>query len=152
VSLVVRRARLEELPELSDLCLRSKAVWGYVPAFIEACRDELTLRPDELATTRIAVAETDGGMSGVVQIKVTGPAADLLKLFIAPHELRHGLGRLLFGWAVAEARGMGATHLLIEADPDAAPFYRSLGACDIGVTASHSIFGRSIPKLRFELA
>jgi hypothetical protein len=57
LSLVVRQARLEELPGLSELCLRSKAVWGYDQAFLEACRSELTLLPEELRTTLVAVAE-----------------------------------------------------------------------------------------------
>jgi GNAT superfamily N-acetyltransferase len=149
--LIVRHATLEELPDLSDLCLRSKAVWDYDHAFLEACRSELTLRPDELATTRIAVAETDGGIAGVVQIKVMGTEAELLKLFIAPHGLRRGLGRPLFDWAVAEAKSLGATHLLIDADPDAAPFYRRLGAHDVGLAISHSIPGRTLPKLNFKL-
>ncbi|WP_315838341.1 GNAT family N-acetyltransferase [Bradyrhizobium prioriisuperbiae] len=149
--MIVRQATLDELPDLSDLCLRSKAVWGYDQAFLEACRSELALRPDELATTRIAVAETDGGIAGVVQIKVMGTDAELLKLFIAPHGLRRGLGRTLFNWAAVEAKHMGATHLLIEADPDAAPFYRRLGAHDVGVAISQSIPGRTLPKLRFEI-
>jgi hypothetical protein len=34
----LRAPRLDELEALSDLCLRSKAVWGYDAAFLEACR------------------------------------------------------------------------------------------------------------------
>lgn len=149
--MIVRPATLEELPDLSDLCLRSKAVWGYDQAFLEACRDELTLRSDDLATTQIAVAEADGSLAGVAQIKVMGVDADLLKLFIAPDKLRQDLGHTLFDWAVAEARRLGATHLLIEADPDAAPFYRRLGARDVGVAASQSIPGRFLPRLSYKL-
>ena len=47
----LRDARHDELPGLSELCLRSKAVWGYDDAFMTACRTELTLRPDELQST-----------------------------------------------------------------------------------------------------
>jgi hypothetical protein len=38
VPLTIRKATPEELPNLSELCLRSKAVWGYDQAFMEACR------------------------------------------------------------------------------------------------------------------
>jgi hypothetical protein len=38
--LTIRAPRADELSRLSDLCFRSKAVWGYDAAFTEACRDE----------------------------------------------------------------------------------------------------------------
>src|ERR1700716_4323707 len=100
----LRDARKSELPSLGDLCLRSKAVWGYDDAFMTACRTELTLRPDELRSTHLQVAERDTGAVGLAQVKVTGPDADLLKLFVDPAELRSGVGRLLFEWTTAMAR------------------------------------------------
>ena len=41
--LALRPARPEEAPALTELCLRSKAVWGYDAAFMQACRRELTM-------------------------------------------------------------------------------------------------------------
>jgi GNAT superfamily N-acetyltransferase len=152
LSLVVRQARLEELPGLSELCLRSKAVWGYDQAFLEACRSELTLRPEELRTTLVAVAESESGVAGVVQIKVADAEVDLLKLFIEPRKLRSGIGSFLFSWAIEQAKSMGATRLLIESDPDAASFYRGIGAYDVGVAPSGSIPGRFLTRLAFDLA
>jgi GNAT superfamily N-acetyltransferase len=149
--LLVREARPDELPGLSDLCLRSKAVWGYDDAFLEACRRELTLQAEELDTTKVVVAEDSNGVAGMVQIKVVRKQADLLKLFVEPHMLRKGIGRQLFDWAVEQARSMGAGRLLIESDPDAAPFYRRMGARDVGVVASGSIPGRLLPRLTYEL-
>jgi N-acetylglutamate synthase-like GNAT family acetyltransferase len=152
LSLVVRQARLEELPGLSELCLRSKAVWGYDQAFLEACRSELTLRPEELRTTLVAVAESESGVAGVVQIKVADAEADLLKLFIEPRKLRSGIGSFLLSWAIEQAKSMGATRLLVESDPDAASFYRGIGAYDVGVAPSGSIPGRFLARLAFDLA
>jgi GNAT superfamily N-acetyltransferase len=152
LSLVVRQARLEELPGLSELCLRSKAVWGYDQAFLEACRSELTLRPEELRTTLVAVAESESGVAGVVQIKVADAEADLLKLFIEPRKLRSGIGSFLLSWAIEQAKSMGATRLLVESDPDAVSFYRGIGAYDVGVAPSGSIPGRFLARLAFDLA
>lgn len=42
---------------------------------------------------------------------------------------------------------MGADELIIEADPDAAPFYKRMGAEDAGLVQSGSITGRLLPKL-----
>src|SRR5262245_25478142 len=47
---------------------------------------------------------------------------------------------------------MGARRLLIESDTDAAPFYRRMGARDVGVVASGSIPGRLLPRLAYELS
>jgi len=41
--------------------------------------------------------------------------------------------------------------LVIDADPDAADFYRRMGAVDAGSVASGSISGRVIPRLTIEL-
>ncbi|KRQ02029.1 hypothetical protein AOQ71_36135 [Bradyrhizobium manausense] len=151
VSCVLRPHQVEELPALSALCLRSKAVWGYDQDFIEACRSELTIEPGETQSSTIAVAEENGRIVGIAQIKVTGDEADLLKLFVEPTMLRGGVGTKLFHWAIGEAARMGASRMLIEADPDAAPSYRRMGAKDCGFAPSGSIPGRMLPKLVREL-
>ena len=147
----LRDARRDELPALSELCLRSKAVWGYDDAFMIACRIELTLRPDELQSTHIRVAERDSTVVGLAQVKVTGTDADLLKLFVEPAQLGSGVGRLLFEWATAKARGLGAVRMIIEADPDAAAFYEHMGARHAGFAPSQSIAGRMLPRMQMKL-
>jgi GNAT superfamily N-acetyltransferase len=122
-------------------------VWGYDDDFMEACRRELSIEHCDLRSTSIAIAEQDGRLVGVAQIKVTGCEADLLKLFVEPTVLRSGIGRALFAWATDWATTLGADRLLIEADPDAAPFYRRMDAQDVGLAPSGSIPGRMLPKL-----
>jgi len=148
---ILRVPIIDELPALSALCFRSKAVWGYDNDFMEACRRELTIEPSDLRSTSIAVAEKNGKIVGVAQIKVVGSEADLLKLFVEPMMLRGGVGRALFVWAADQATSSGANRLVIEADPDAAPFYRRMGAQDCGLASSDSIPGRMLPKLVKEL-
>ena len=152
LSLIIRPPAVEELPALSALCFRSKAVWGYDNDFMEACRKELSIEPSDLRSTPIAVAERDGRLIGVAQIKVVGSEADLLKLFVEPTVMRSGIGRTLFAWATDLATSQGADRLLIEADPDAAPFYRRMGARDVGVAPSGSIPGRMLPTLVKDLS
>ena len=41
--------------------------------------------------------------------------------------------------------------MTIEADPDAAPFYRRIGARDVGTAPSGSIPGRELPLLELVL-
>jgi GNAT superfamily N-acetyltransferase len=149
--LAIRTPRADELPGLGDLCLRSKAVWGYDETFMAACRAELSFEAGDLLATQIAVLELDNERLGVAQVKVVDTEADLLKLFVDPTALRRGAGKILFDWAADVARKMGARRLFIEADPGAAPFYRRMGARDAGFAPSGSIAGRMLPRLVFEL-
>ena len=151
MALTIRAPRLDELTCLSDLCFRSKAVWGYDDAFMAACRSELSFEPRDLQLTPIAVAERDGKPIGVAQIKIVDNEADLLKLFVEPGALRGGIGQALFAWATDMARQLGAKRMTIDADPDAAPFYRKMGAHDIGQAPSGSVQGRMLPKLAVNL-
>lgn len=145
----LRAARVDELASLSELCLRSKAVWGYDRAFMEACRAELTLSADNLAG--LTVAERDGKIVGVAEISLGGATAHLEKLFVEPTLLRGGVGRVLFEWAKTTAAASGAARMVIEADPDAVPFYRRLGARDDGFAPSGSVPGRLLPRLVLDL-
>lgn len=147
LALIIRTPSADELPALSDLCFRSKAVRGYDDAFMNACRAELSFGPRDLELTHVAVAEQDGRPAGVVQVGIDGGNAQLLKLFVEPEGLRKGTGKALLNWASRTARRMGARQMVIESDPDAAPFYRRMGARDTGTAPSGSIPGRSCRSL-----
>jgi GNAT superfamily N-acetyltransferase len=145
----LRPARVEECEALSSLCLRSKAVWGYDTAFMEACRAELTLRPDDLSN--VQVAERAGQILGLAQVALAGDIAQLEKLFVEPSSLRSGVGRHLFAWARDTAMREGARVLIIESDLCAAEFYRRMGARDDGFAPSGSIACRMLPRLKLPL-
>lgn len=148
---VLRPARIDELDELTDVCMRSKAIWGYDRAFLEACRAELTMTEVDLLDDWVCVAEADGGAVGVVQLSVSGSDAEIDKLFIRPGILRRGLGARLFGAASDRARSQGASQLVVAADPGAVPFYERMGARLSGMVPSGSIAGRMLPRLLMEL-
>lgn len=147
----LRPAHPEEAPELTRLCLRSKAVWGYDQAFMEACRDELTISARDFGQSAICVAVNEQKIIGMAQVCAQGDDAQLQKLFIDPAAMRTGAGRNLFAWCVSETRNLQALRLWIEADPDAAAFYRKMGAVNDGTVPSESIPGRVLPRLRFDL-
>jgi GNAT superfamily N-acetyltransferase len=149
--LTLRAPEPEEAAALTDLCLRSKAVWGYDHTFMQACRIELTLTPGILTTSCAQVAERHGYTVGFAQITWTGEVANLAKLFVEPTDLRSEVGRTLLQWAIAAARATGAKTMMIEADPCAAGFYRRMEATEVGVVASGSIGGRLLPMLSLKL-
>ena len=144
----VRPARIGEAAALSELCFRSKQVWGYDDDFMAFCREPLRVKPEEIATGDVWVAAAaDQSIAGVVALAPAGEPAtlDLDKLFIEPGWIRGGVGRLLLAHAIGEARRRGATRLTIVADPNAAAFYERSGARLIGEAPSDAIPGRFVP-------
>ena len=127
----IRPARVEEAAALSDLCFRSKAMWGYDPGFMALMPAALAVAPEDIAAGDVWVATgADGQIAGVVALAPgdTPGTLELNKLFIEPRHIRGGVGHALLAHAVAEAQQRGAKRLTILADPNAAGFYERTGA------------------------
>ena len=150
--LTLRKARPADCRPATELCLRSKAVWGYDAEFMAQCRAELSLTPDILEHDDVRVAESAGRILGIAQVSRDGDDAYLEKLFVDPDAMGRGAGRALFEWARSTARDHGASRLIVEADPEAAAFYRRMGAVDAGSAPSASIPGRLLPRLVLTLS
>ena len=143
---MIEQAHKADLPAVADLCLRSKAHWGYDAAFLEACRDELSPRPEALGPGFVVWrADGCGAIDAMAQVTVAGDEAALEALFVAPEAIGTGRGRALFHWALQYAAEMGARSLSVTSDPFAAPFYERMGARKTGATPSDAIAGRMLP-------
>ncbi len=147
----IRAGEAAEAAALTELALRSKGHWGYDAEFLAACREELTVRPADVAARRTAVAEEDGRILGFTTLDGEPPKGALGMMFVEPDTIGRGVGRRLFAHAMDEARRLGFTRLTIDADPNAEPFYRAMGAVRIGATPSGSIPGRELPLLEVAL-
>jgi GNAT superfamily N-acetyltransferase len=145
---VIRPARPDECAELSALALRSKAFWGYDEAFLEACREELTVRPELLGPWRVTVIEEGGRLDGFSALSGDPPEGEIEFLFVEPSRMGTGLGRALWEDVVERARAEGFESLVVLSDPGAVPFYERMRARRIGAEPSGSIPGRTLPKLR----
>ncbi|MFE9920424.1 GNAT family N-acetyltransferase [Streptomyces sp. NPDC005774] len=143
----IRSARATEAEMLSALALRSKAHWGYDAEFLEACRDELTVGANEVARRRAMVADRDGHILGFTTLEGEPPTGVLGMMFVEPRAVGQGIGSLLFKSTVAAGRDLGFTRLTIDADPNAEPFYRAMGAVRTGNVPSGSIAGRVLPQM-----
>lgn len=152
----IRAARPDEASELSALAMRSKAHWGYDAAFMEACREELTLSATQIVArrTQVAVSEepaTDGRMLGFGTIDGDAPAGELGMLFVDAPAIGTGVGGALFSHLTALATELGFHRLTIASDPNAEPFYLARGAVRIGGVPSGSVPGRTLPLLALAL-
>lgn len=141
---------MSELEAISRLCLRSKGYWGYDEVFLEACRDVLTVTPQDLANDHLQVAVLSDRLVGVAHLQVKRQAV-LDKLFIETDAIGCGAGRQLFNWAAETAKSLGVTSMSIDADPEAESFYTKMGARTVRHVPSEAIVGRQLPQMEMDL-
>src|ERR687885_246694 len=132
----IRPALPEEATLLTELALRSKGHWGYDSNFLEACRAELTLSPEYVASSPVFVLEEDGPVVGFYGLREQGDELDLAYLFVEPLAVNRGYGKRLWAHMVGVAAELGFRQISIESDPFAEPFYLTMGARRAGVVNS----------------
>ncbi len=125
---MVRRARPDEADALHALTQRSTMHWGYEPEFLDWEPESIAVTPDLLAKAIAFVLEEGGAVVGYYALVGEPPILSLDKLFVEPERIGTGCGKRLWRHAVATARNLGARDLTFMADPNAAPFYRAMGA------------------------
>lgn len=148
---VIRQARPEEADALTELTFRSKAYWGYTPAFMQAARAALIVTPDQIDLNLFYVVEKTGTILGYYSLEQPDGAEIVLEsLFIAPEAIGSGCGALLLQHALETARAHGYQTVVLASDPNAEGFYRRMGAERFGETPGATP-GRMLPLMRFRL-
>ena len=154
--LKIRAAQEFDAEELTQLAMRSKAVWGYDETFMASCKDELSLSSSqinsELSICFTALVNSKlVGFYLVTQQTSLSEEAELEALFVEPEFLGHGIGKKLFDHIICQCQQKGINKLHIQADPNAEAFYLKVGAELIGKTASMSIKDRYLPQFVYNL-
>ena len=103
----IRRALPGEAATLSAIALRSKALWGYDAAFMEACRAPLTVDPEAIAKCPFYVLDEGGTITGFYGLSGQPPRGEIEFLFVAAERVRSGRGQQLVrhSWHWPEAWG-----------------------------------------------
>lgn len=132
---------------LTALATRSKAVWGYDAAFMDAAAPDLLVTAEMIASGDVRVATRGDTILGFVTLAFDGEAAEITQLFVDPDCLGQGAGRRLVDDAFLRAARQGATRITVESDLNAAPFYQAAGMVQTGVAASIVDPRRKLPVL-----
>lgn len=124
------RAAPELAQALTRIALAAKRYWKYPERWIEIWTPILTLTPEYVTVNPTWVAVEEGSPVGFYALVLSREPSriQLDHLWISPDWIGRGLGRSLFEHATATARTLGATVIDIEAEPNAEPFYRHMGA------------------------
>ncbi|KFG92877.1 GCN5 family acetyltransferase [Burkholderia paludis] len=145
----VRAAHPSDANALTALARVSKAHWGYPEEWLAVWEGDLTIAPEMISGSIGYVAESAAHVVGF-WIR-TASDSDLPTpgwLFVHPDYMGRGIARALWSAVRQEAAVRGIGSFVIEADPNAAPFYLSLGAVKIGEKESSVIPGRFFPILK----
>ena len=126
--IAIRPARIDEAALLHDLTGRSSLHWGYEPEFLDWEPEAIAVTPEFLANATAFVLEENGRVVGYYALVSKPPDLFLDKLFVEPDHIGTGCGKRLWLHAMETAHAMGYTDVMFDADPNAAPFYRAMGA------------------------
>lgn len=141
---------------LRALAQRSKAYWPYDAAFLAAVAPLLVLEPRHVAAQEVHLLEDRSGAHPILlgwhRLTLHGTRAELEDLWVEPAVIGRGHGRTLFEHAVGLARRAGAAWLEWDADPHAQGFYEAMGGTEVGRSPSAVVPGRTLPRMRLELA
>lgn len=148
LNLTIRRASPEEAAVLTRIAHDAKRHWGYPEHWLAHWQDDLTISPEFVAANQVYVGERAGDLLGFYALVIKKEKAELDHLWVAPAHIGTGVGKELFIHAMQTATGQSIDAVEILSDPNAAGFYRKMGAHQIGETTSevdgHS---RTLPRL-----
>jgi len=132
----IRRAVESEAPALSVLALNAKQYWGYAREDIERWQPLLAISADDVASKPTFVAEVEYEVVGFYLLVLMAQTWELEHLWVSPQFARRGIGRALLAHAANTAWLAGASSIVIDADPNAEPFYVACGATRWGIVAA----------------
>jgi GNAT superfamily N-acetyltransferase len=146
---MIRPATVDEASVLTSIALAAKRYWGYPEHWIKHWESDLTISPEFIRDNHVFVAEADGEIRGFYALCVSGETAELEHMWVTPASIGTGVGKELFLDAMERAAALEVRNVEIMADPNAAGFYRRMGATQIGETDS-PVDGqpRKLPRLK----
>lgn len=124
-----RKADLNDREYLSNLAYRSKSFWGYNQEFLESCREDLEVSEEEIENDLVYILEEGGRILGFYLFSYK--LNELDALFIDHDYIQKGYGKVLWEHLVQELSLRGIREFEIVADPNAAGFYRRMGAREV---------------------
>ncbi len=126
--IVIRHARLGELPALEALQMRAAWIWEQYRDDLAAHPDDVRLTDDAIEQSRVRVATSGSERTGFAEWSVTSAdEGELEGLFVEPGSMRRGIGGRLLQDVFALARDAGVRRIAVVAEPHVAVVYERVG-------------------------
>jgi GNAT superfamily N-acetyltransferase len=146
---MIRPASADEASVLTEIAHDAKRHWGYPEHWIKHWESDLTISPDFIRDNYVYVADEDGEIQGFYALSVAGSKAELEHMWVKPDRIGTGLGKDLFLDAMERAAALNVNAIEMSADPNAAGFYKHMGATQIGeIDASIDGQSRTLPRMK----
>jgi GNAT superfamily N-acetyltransferase len=146
---MIRPASADEASVLTEIAHDAKRHWGYPEHWIKHWESDLTISPDFIRDNYVYVADEDGEIQGFYALSVAGSKAELEHMWVKPDRIGTGLGKDLFLDAMERAAALNVNAIEMSADPNAAGFYKHMGATQIGeIDASIDGQSRRLPRMK----
>ena len=147
----IRRSAPEDAETLTTIALEAKRHWGYPEHWIKHWESDLTISSDFIRDTHVYVDEENGEIRGFYALCIADNKAELEHMWVTPAVIGTGIGKELFLDAMERAAKLDLGSVEISSDPNAAGFYKRMGATQIGETDS-VVDGqiRKLPRLKIE--
>lgn len=107
-------------------------MWGDPAGTLAGWKEQLSITATDVEARPVFVAELEGALSGFYSLTPGTPDWKLDNLWVAPAQARCGIGTALLRHSLVQARLGGAARVLVDADPNAEPFYLHCGAVRTG--------------------
>ncbi|QOD59404.1 GNAT family N-acetyltransferase [Polaribacter haliotis] len=145
------KATLSDAKQLTEIALKSKAIWGYSNELIESWREDLTVTSTIISKEIIYKFMVDTKIAGFYFLnKPKENSIELEMLFVLPNFVNRGIGKQLLTHSFEKAKSLDSKKMILLADPNAVPFYKSQGFYKINKIES-SIAGRFLPVMQKDL-
>jgi N-acetylglutamate synthase-like GNAT family acetyltransferase len=147
--MTIRSATPADAQALTTIALEAKRYWGYPEHWIKHWEADLTISPEFIQNNHVYVHEEDGEIRGFYALCVAGDKAELDHMWVTPTAIGSGIGKELFLDAMERAAKLKVNAVEISSDPNAAGFYKRMGATQIGeVDAPVDGQPRKLPRLK----
>lgn len=148
---LIRKATPADTTAMTKLITAAKAHWGYPNAWMQLWQDELTITPQKLDERDFFVGVEGDELVFVYSLsQLDETRYELEDCWVAAEHIGHGFGRILFDDVKKRLGSLGAKRLKIISDPNAAGFYRRMGAEQTGEEPT-KIEGRVFPVFELKL-
>ena len=141
-----RVAKPNDINTLNTISIKSKGYWGYPSSWIEHWKNDLTLDEAQLLTQHVLVIEVDSKIIGFSSITENEQTFEILHLWVLPEYIGKGYGKKLLEKIIDSFVNQNKP-IIVEADPNAEPFYKSQGFTTFDKVESFPK-GRFLPIMR----
>ena len=149
---MIKPASVGDAQTLTQIALDAKRHWGYPEHWIKHWESDLTISAEFITSNHVYVAEDEGEIRGFYALCLLDEKVELEHLWVRPSHIGTGIGKELFLDAMERAAKLNVSEVELSADPNAAGFYKRMGASQVGEIDSE-IDGepRKIPRMKIDV-